>query len=108
MMHCVRTFLIMRAQGVRLIALERVQNYEKTVYIKNIFENGWWEDAYLSSYPPRSAPGHKLRKPSKESGIFQSLGTINFVLFIKRRSRKGDHGPMALSLNTLLLAIPLR
>ena len=30
---------------------------------------------------PRSAPGHKLQQPSKESGIFQSLGTINFVLF---------------------------
>ena len=26
--------------------------------------------------PPRSAPGHKLQKPSKESGIFQSLDTI--------------------------------
>ena len=39
------------------------------------------EDAYRSSYPPGSAPGHKLQKPSKESGIFQSLGTINFVLF---------------------------
>ena len=30
---------------------------------------------------PGSAPGHKLQKPSKESGIFQPLGTINFVLF---------------------------
>ena len=28
-----------------------------------------------------SAPGHKLQKPSKESDIFQSFGTINFVLF---------------------------
>ena len=27
-------------------------------------------------------PRHKLQKPSKESGIFQSLGTINFVLFL--------------------------
>ena len=31
--------------------------------------------------PPRSAPDHKLQKSSKEFGIFQSLGTINFVLF---------------------------
>ena len=30
---------------------------------------------------PGSIPGHKLRKPSKESGIFQSLGTIIIVLF---------------------------
>ena len=26
-------------------------------------------------------PGHKLQKPLKESGIYQSLGTIGFVLF---------------------------
>ena len=37
----------------------------KIVCIKNIFENGWWENAYPSFYPP----GHKLQKPSKESGI---------------------------------------
>ena len=29
---------------------------------------------------PESTPGHKLQKPSTESGIFQSLGTISFVL----------------------------
>ena len=37
--------------------------------------------AHSSCYPHGSAPGHKLQKPSKESSIFQSLGTINFVLF---------------------------
>ena len=31
--------------------------------------------------PPVSASGNKPQKPSKESGIFQSLGTIHFVLF---------------------------
>ena len=25
------------------IAFEEVRNYGKIVYIKNIFENGWWE-----------------------------------------------------------------
>ena len=80
MMHCVRTFLIMRAYGVRLIAIEEVRNYRIIVSIENVFENGWWEDAYPSSYPAGSAPGHKLQKPSKESGIFQSLGTISIVL----------------------------
>ena len=39
--------------------------------------------------PPGSAPGHELQRPSKESGIFQSRGTINFVFFTERRSRKG-------------------
>ena len=66
MMHFVRTFVIMRALGVRLIAIEEVRNYGKIVCMKNLFENGWWEDAYPSSYPP----GHNLRKPSIESGIF--------------------------------------
>ena len=28
------------------IAIEEVRNCTKTVYIKRIFENGWWEDAY--------------------------------------------------------------
>ena len=67
MMHFVRTFSIM------LIAIKEVRNYEKIVYIKNIFENGWWEDAYSSSYSPESTPGHKLQKPSKKSCIFQSV-----------------------------------
>ena len=37
------------------------------------------------------ATGHKLQKPSKESGTFQSLGTISFVLFLlKGRVKKGE------------------
>ena len=40
-MHFVRTFSIMRAQDVRLIAIEEVRNYGKIVYIQNNFENGW-------------------------------------------------------------------
>ena len=35
-----RTFLIMRAYSVRLIAIEKVRIYRKIVCIKNIFENG--------------------------------------------------------------------
>ena len=37
--------------------------------------------AHSLCYPHGSAPGHMLQKLLKESGIFQSLGTINFVLF---------------------------
>ena len=45
--------------------------------------------------PCESAPGYKLQKPSKKSGIFQSLGTINFVrLYKKRQSKKGEPWPM--------------
>ena len=53
------------------------------LYIKNIFENGWWEDVYPHPTPPGSTPGYKLQKTLKESGIFQSLGTINFLLFYR-------------------------
>ena len=80
----------MRA-GVRLIAFEEVRNYRKIVCIKNIFENGWWEDAYFSSYSPGSAPDHKLRKPSKELGIFQ---------MVLLNPAKDDKGPQINVLNT--------
>ena len=63
------------------MAVEEVQNYGKIVCIKNIFENGWWEDAYPSSYPFGFALGYKLQKPSKESGTFQSLVTTSVILF---------------------------
>ena len=54
MIRFVRIVLIMRAKGVRLIVIDEVRNYRKIVCIKNIFENGWWEDTYSSSYPSRS------------------------------------------------------
>ena len=58
-------------------------------HIKNIFENGWWEDAYPSSYPRGSVLGHKLQKPY----IFQSLGPLILFFFTKRRRQNG--GAMA-------------
>ena len=44
-------------------------------------------------------PGHKLQKPSKESGIFQSrfffFGTISFVFFsLKGKVKRRGHGTM--------------
>ena len=38
---------------------------------------GWMHTLYPI---PGSAPGHKAQKPSKESGIFQSLGTVSFFV----------------------------
>ena len=109
MMHFVRTFSVVRAKR-KAYCYQRGSNYGKIIYIKSIFENGWWKNAYPSSYPPGSAPGHKLQKPSKESGIFQSLGTINFVLFllksrVKRRAwSHAPHLPNTLLAFFLLLA----
>ena len=54
--------------------------------------------------PPGFAPGHKLQKPSQQPGIFQSLGTINFVLFYQKAESKREAWNNAAPppLNTLL------
>ena len=113
MMHFVRAFSIMRALWRKAYRYRRGSKLWKIVYIKNIFENGWWEDAYPSTYLLGSTPSHKLQKPSKESGIFQSLGTINFYyLLLKNRVKRGGppakyepHPPPLL--NALLTALHL-
>ena len=76
---------------IGLIAIKEVRSYGKIVYIKNIFENGWWMNAYPSSYPPGSVPGHKLQKPSKKFGIFQSFIHCHFIPAIcKKQMRKRE------------------
>ena len=56
-------------------------------YFKTIFKNGWWGDAYPSSYPP----GHKLQKPLKKSlAYFSHLAPLVFFFFLlKGRVKKG-------------------
>ena len=53
-MPFVCTFSIMCAKGVRFIVMKKVRNYEKIVFIKNMFENDWWGDAspHFSLDPP--------------------------------------------------------
>ena len=55
-MHFVRAFSIMRALGVRLIVVEKVRNYGEIVFIKNMFQNGWWGDASPTPLPPLDPP----------------------------------------------------
>ena len=62
MMHFVRTFSIMRAEGVRLIAIEKVRNYEKVIFTKTCLKM-----AGGGMYPPLSAL------------ITQSLITIHYA-----------------------------
>ena len=53
--------------------------------------------------PRGSAPGHKLQKPSKESGMFQSLGTICSVFFFYCKTESKGWGAWHNApLNTLL------
>ena len=78
---------------VMLIAIEEVRNYGKIVCIKNILKMvGVRMHTYPASYPPGSAPGHKQQKPSKESGMFQCLGTVNFVLLLLKGTVKWGGG----------------
>ena len=59
-----------------------------------MFENGWWEDACSSSYPPASAPSHKLQKLSKNSlAYFNHL--VPLILFFSKGQSEG--GGMAQS-----------
>ena len=88
MMHFVSIFLIMRAQGVRVIAIEEVQNYEKNCIHQKHFQKWLVENAYLSSYPldPPRAISHKNHQ--KSLAYFSHLAPLVLFLFTKRRSEK--------------------
>ena len=59
MMHFVSQIFDVRAEGVRLIAMEEVRNDGKFVYIKNIFEMAGGK-MHILILPP----GYNLQKPS--------------------------------------------
>ena len=72
-----------------------VQNYAKIVYIKSSFENGWKEDAYPSSYPPGSAPGHKVvldKNHQNSLAYFSHLAPLILFFSTKRQIQKGEKG----------------
>ena len=84
MMHFVCTFstYVLKAEG---------GIYGKIVYIKNIFENGWWEDAYPTSYPLAMT----YRNHQKSLVYFSPLAPLILFLFTKGQSQKGGgHGTM--------------
>ena len=86
--------------------MEEVRNYEKIVCIKHIFKNGWWEDAYPSSYPLNSPLAISYRNHQKNLAYFSHLAPLVLFLITKRQSQKGGegHGIMAPPPNTLLCA----
>ena len=55
---------------------------------KKLLKTAGEGDTYPSSHAPRSVPGHKVRRPLKYSGIFQSLSII--CSFLLRQSQKGE------------------
>ena len=73
------------AQGVRFIAVEEVRNCRKfhtlKIFLKMAGGRVHTSHPSPTHLDPPLSPDHKLQKPSKEFGIFQSPGTISFILF---------------------------
>ena len=94
MMYFARTFLNMRAYGVRVIAIEEFVNYEKIVSIENIFENGWRKDAYPSSYPLDPHLAISYRNHHMSLAYFSHLAPSVLFFLTEKQSQKGE-GVMA-------------
>ena len=102
MMHFVRTFSVMRARR-KDYRYQRDSNLWKSCMHPRIFENGWWEDAYSSSYPwvppwPWATENHQ-----KSQAYFSHLAPLVLIFFTKKQSQKGGAWPnVPYLLNTLL------
>ena len=61
--------------------------------MKNVFENGWWEEAYPSSLPPGSArPWSYATETIKSLVYFSHLAPLVLFFFTKKQSEKGGRG----------------
>ena len=89
----------LRAEGVRLIAMEEVRNYGKIAYIKSIFEMAGGR--MHTPHPTTLAVSY--RNHQKSLAYFSHLAPLILFLFTKRRSQKGGGGMAQWPpLNTLL------
>ena len=96
----------MLAYGVRFIAIEKTLNYGKIVYIKNIFENGWWEEAYPSSHPLDPPLAISYKNHQKNLAYFSHLAPLILFFFTKDEVKmRGPELNAPIPLNTLLTAI---
>ena len=89
MMHFVRTFLITRAYGVRLIAIEEVPNYRKIVCIKSILKMAGGRMHTPHPTPLDSPLAISYRNRQKNLAYFSHLALLILFLFTKRQSQKG-------------------
>ena len=103
MMHLARTFSIKRAIGVRLMT----KLLKNCIHQKHFQKWLLGESILHTPYPiPLDPPLAISYRNHQESGIFQSLGTINFVLSLPKGRVKGRGGMAQWSpLNTLLLSL---
>ena len=81
LMHFIRTFSIMYAQGVRLIAIEKVQNYGKIIFTKNVIKNSWWWAAPPSLDPALTSLFNAACLPSTLVRLLHRYSSLIFVNF---------------------------
>ena len=92
MMYLVRTFSVMCAQCVKLVAIKEVRNYGKIVYINNIFENGLWGMHTPHPTPLDPSLAINYRNHQKSLAYFSHLIPLILFFFTKRRGQKGGRG----------------
>ena len=68
--------------------------------IKSVFNNGWWVDAYPSSYP--LDPPLVVRYGNYYKRYFSHLGPLVLLFFTKGQSQNRGPRHNALPLNTLM------
>ena len=59
-------------------------------YIKNVFENGWLEDLYPSSYSLDPPLAISYRNHQNSLAYFNHLAPLNLFFFNKKQSQKGE------------------
>ena len=108
-MHFVRSFSIMSAQGVRLIAIEEVRNYGKLYISKTVLKiaGGWMYTHHPTPLDRPLRPWLKAisyRNYQKSLAYFSHLAPLVLFFLLKGRVKRGGHGTMPPPpLNTLLL-----
>ena len=98
MIHFVRTFSIMRASGVRLIAIKKAQIMEK-LYTSKTFSKMAGGRMHTPHPTPLDLPqAISYENHQKSLAYFGHLAPLILFLFTKRQSQKewgeGEHGTM--------------
>ena len=103
MIHFVYTLLIMRAQGVRLIAIEGIRNSKK-IYASKTFLKMAGGRMHVPYPTPLDSPlAISYRNHRKNLTYFSHLAPLILFFLLKGRvKRGGGHGTMTPPLNTLL------
>ena len=69
---------------------------EKFIYIKNIFQNGWWEDMHTPHPAPLDPPlAISYKNHQKSLAYVSHLARLILFFFTKRQSQKERRGAMA-------------